>query len=61
MIILTGGDEAMMVRAHNGELQLDEVSESYCSGSFKATGNDATGKTYTYEGKFSNVRARRDE
>jgi hypothetical protein len=61
MIILTGGDEAMMVRAHTGELKLDEVSESYCSGSFKGTGTDATGNTYTYEGKFSRVRARRDE
>jgi hypothetical protein len=61
MIILTGGDEAMMVRAHIGELKLDEVSENYCSGSFKGTGTDATGNTYTYEGKFSRVSARRDE
>lgn len=61
MIILTGGDEAMMVRAHTGELKLDEVSESYCSGSFKGTGPDATGNMYTYEGKFSRVRARRQE
>jgi hypothetical protein len=60
MIILTGGGEAMMVRAHIGELKLDEVSESYCSGSFKGTGTDATGNMYTYEGKFSRVRARRD-
>jgi hypothetical protein len=61
MVLLTGGDEAMMVRAHTGELKLDEVNESYCSGSFKGTGTDATGNTYTYEGKFSRVRARRDE
>jgi len=62
MIILTGGeDEPMMVRAHSGELKLDEVSESYCSGSFKGAGPDATGNTYTYEGKFSRVRARRQE
>jgi len=61
MIILTGGGEAMMVRAHIGELKLDEVSESYCSGSFKGTGTDATGNMYTYEGKFSRVRVRRDK
>jgi hypothetical protein len=62
MIVLTGGDdEATMVRAHTGELKLDEVSESYCSGSFKGTGPDATGNTYTYEGKFSRVKARRHE
>lgn len=61
MIILTGGDEAMMVRAHIGELKLDEVNENYCSGSFKGTGTDATGNTYTYEGKFSRVRTRREE
>lgn len=50
-----------MVRAHTGELNLDELSESYCSGSFKGTGPDATGNTYTYEGQFSRVKARRDE
>jgi hypothetical protein len=61
MILLTGGDEAMMVRADSGELKLSEVSEGYCSGSFKGTGTDATGNKYTYEGKFSRVRARRDE
>jgi hypothetical protein len=60
MIILTGGGEAMMVRAHIGELKLDEMSESSCSGSFKGTGTDATGNTYAYEGKFSRVRVRRD-
>jgi len=61
MIILTGGDEAMMVRAHTGELNLDELSESHCSGSFKGTGTYATGNAYTFEGRFSRVRARRDE
>ena len=61
MILLTGGDEAMMVRADSGELKLSEVSEGYCSGSFRGTGSDATGNKYTYEGKFSRVSARRQE
>ena len=61
MILLTGGEDAMMVRADTGELKLTEVSETYCSGSFKGTGKDATGNKYTYEGKFSRVRARRQE
>ena len=51
----------MMVRANAGELKLSEVSESYCSGSFKGTGTDATGNKYTYEGKFSKVKAIRQE
>lgn len=51
----------MMVRADTGELKLSEVSETYCSGSFTGKGKDATGNKYTYEGKFSRVRAHRQE
>jgi hypothetical protein len=62
MIILTGGDDdVMMVRAETGELKLSEVSETYCSGSFMGKGTDATGNKYTYEGKFSRIRASRQE
>ena len=61
MIGLAGGDDMMMVVANAGELKLDELSESYCSGSFTGTGRDSTGNKYTYEGKFSKVRARRQE
>ncbi|HEX6189730.1 MAG TPA: hypothetical protein VFZ40_16765 [Pyrinomonadaceae bacterium] len=61
MIVLTGGDEPMMAAAHTGELKLDEMSESYCSGSFKGRGTDGAGNTYTYDGKFSRVKARRHE
>ena len=61
MILLTGGEDAMMVRANTGELKLSEVSETYCSGSFTGKGTDATGNKYTFEGKFSRVRARRHE
>ena len=62
MILLTGGeDDVMMVRTETGELKLSEVSEAYCSGSFTGKGTDATGNKYTYEGKFSRIRARRQE
>ncbi len=61
MILFTGGEEAMMVRADTGELKLSEVSETYCSGSFSGKGTDATGNKYTYEGKFSRVKAFRQE
>jgi phosphate-selective porin len=56
MVRLTGGDDAMMVRADSGELKLSEVSETYCSGSFTGKSTDATGNKYIYEGKFSKVR-----
>lgn len=61
MIVLAGGEEDMLVRADTGELKLDEVSDRYCSGTFKGTGKDATGNKYTYEGKFSRIRATRQE
>lgn len=61
MILLTGGEDAMMLRAGTGELKLTEVSETYCSGSFTGKGTDATGNRYTYEGKFSRIRAHRQD
>lgn len=61
MVRLTGGEDAMMVRADTGELKLSEVSETYCSGSFSGNGTDAVGKKYTYEGKFSKVKVIRQE
>jgi hypothetical protein len=63
MILLTGGNEGneMMARADSGELKLSEVSETYCSGSFMGKGTDATGNKYTYEGKFSRIKAFRQE
>lgn len=62
-IRLTGGedDNLMMTRADNGELKLDELSETSCSGSFKGTGSDATGNKYTYEGRFSRIKAFRQD
>lgn len=63
MILLTGGNEGneMMARADSGELKLSEVSETYCSGSFMGKGTNATGNKYTYEGKFSRIKAFRQE
>ncbi len=61
MVRLTGGEDAMMVRADSGELKLSEVSETYCSGSFSGKGTDAVGKKYTYEGKFSRVQVIRQD
>jgi hypothetical protein len=61
--LLTGGNKGneMMARADSGELKLSEVSETYCSGSFMGKGTDATGNKYTYEGKFSRIKAFRQE
>ena len=57
MLLLTGGDDAMMLRPDTGELTLDEVNDNHFSGSFTGKVTDATGKKYVYEGKFSKVRA----
>ncbi|MCA1625444.1 MAG: hypothetical protein LC768_09730 [Acidobacteria bacterium] len=58
-IILLGDD--LFVRASAGELKLNEVSESFCSGTFTGTGTDTMGNKYSYEGKFSRVKVIREE
>jgi hypothetical protein len=59
MIILTGDDR--MLKPNTGELKLNEMSETYCSGSFTGTGTDWTGNKYSYEGRFSRVKVIRQE
>jgi len=59
MIILTGDDR--MLKPDTGELKLNEMSETYCSGSFTGTGTDWTDNKYSYEGRFSRVRVIRQE
>jgi hypothetical protein len=45
--------------ANGGELRLDEVSEKSCSGSFKGTGTDVKGGTFSVVGSFSKMLLRR--
>ncbi len=59
IILLTGDDR--FLKPDTGELKLDQMSETYCSGSFTGTGTDWTGNKYSYEGKFSRVKVIRQD
>lgn len=45
----------LVLNAMQGALKLDAINEKNCSGTFKGTGTDLQGATFTIEGSFTNM------